>query len=416
MRKLSLVWGGAVGRGGSGGKKETPPSDEPVAKAAAKPAKAPVKLKLWHSYRGAERAAMEALVAGYNKAGRAGTLEAQAIPFDALNDKITAAIPRGHGPDLFIFAHNMIGPWADAGIVESVGAWANEKLLGRFADATVEALVYKGDIYGLPLAFKTVALFANRALTKAEPKTLDELVTAAKAARNPETGVYGIVYDALKLYTNAPWLHAFGARIVDDEALPAFDTPEAVAAVKWARALMLEHKVVPEETSTHLANTLFNTGKAAFMVAGPWFLAEKAEGVELAVLPLPEHEGRPAAPFMGSEAVMLSAKSANKQAAFDAMEFLTNDASARLRWKQSRQTVANKAVYEDAEVKADPVTSAFRTQLDRSVKMSSSPRMQAIWSEADRALHRSIKGGVDPKEALAEAAKRIKDDIQRAGK
>jgi len=407
----------------SGGSKPAPPK-EPAAQApgkapaAAKPAAAParVELLLWHSYRGEEKKALEALADRYNEAGRGATLKALAIPFDALNDKITAAVPRGHGPDLFIFAHNMIGPWADAGIVEPVGAWAEEKLLDRFVESTVKSLVYKGDLYGLPLAFKSVALYVNKGITTTLPRTLDELVTAAKAARDEKAGVYGIVYDALKLYTNAPWLHAFGASIVDDAGLPAFATPEAVRAVAFARSLMHEHKVLPEETSTHLATTLFNTGKAAYMVSGPWFLAEKAEGVDFTVTPLPSQDGRPAAPLMGSEAVMLSAKSKNKRPAFDAMEFLTDDASARLRWKTSRQTVANEAVYEDAEVKADAVTAAFRAQLDQSVPMSSSPRMQAIWSEADRALHRAIKGDVDPLEALTEASKRIKDDIARAGK
>ena len=179
---------------------------------------------------------------------------------------------------------------------------------------------------------------------------------------------------------------------------------------------MHEHKVLPEETSTHLATTLFNTDKAAYMVSGPWFLAERADGLAFTVTPLPSQDGRPAAPLLGSEAVMLSAKSEHKRPAFDAMEFLTNDASAKLRWQTSRQTVANAKVYEDAAVKADAVTAAFRAQLDQAVPMSSSPRMQAIWSEADRALHRAIKGGVDPMEALTEASKRIQDDITRAGK
>ena len=418
MASLRVGLIAALAAGCSGGKDRPAPPVEaaPAAQTAAAHVAAPVALKLWHSYRGEERAALETLVERYNAAGRAGKLEAQAIPYDALNDKITAAVPRGHGPDLFIFAHNMIGPWASAGIIETVGAWADEKLLSRFTDATVTALVYKGDLYGLPLAFKTLALLANRSLTKAEPKTLDELVAAASAARDPAKGVYGIVYDALKLYTNAPWLHAFGASVVDDQAMPAFDTPEAAAAVAWARALMLEHKVLPEETSVSLANTLFNTGKSAFMISGPWFLAEKAKDLDLAVMPLPSRKGRPAAPLMGSEAVMLSARSANKKAAFDAMDFLTDDASARFRWQRSRQTVANRAVWEDAEVKADPIATAFRAQLDHSVQMSSSPRMQAIWSEADRALHRAIKGGVDPKEALAEAVARIEDDLERAGR
>jgi arabinogalactan oligomer/maltooligosaccharide transport system substrate-binding protein len=390
-------------------------SKREVPKAAEPPAPA-VEVLLWHSYRGAEKEAIEQVIASFNKAGGPTSLKALAVPFDALNDKITAAVPRGHGPDLFIFAHNMVGPWTESGVVEPISAWAEEGLLDDFLDLTVKSLVYKGNLYGLPLAFKSLALFANKALAPEMPTSLDDLVAKAKAARNKATGVYGLVYDAMKLYNNAPWLHAFGARIVDDTGMPAFDSAEGAAAVSFARDLMKVHDVIPEESTTYLATTLFNTGKAAYMLSGPWFLAERAEGLDLAVAPLPTRGERHAAPLMGAEAVMLSAKSKSKEAAFKAMRYLVSDDAARIRWKVARQTVANKAVYEDADVKADPITSAFRAQLEHTVPMDNSPRMQAIWSEADRALHRAIKGGIDPKVALGEAATKIRSDLERAGR
>ncbi len=391
------------------------PAKDPAAPASKAGAEA-AGLLLWHSYRGDERKALDAVVAEYNKAGKGAPMKALAIPFDALNDKITAAVPRGHGPDLFIFAHNMVGPWADQGIVEPIGAWAKDATLARFLDVTVKSLVYKADLYGLPLAFKTLALYRNTALAAEAPATLDALVKAAKAARDEEAGVYGLVYDATKLYFNAPWLHAFGGKVLGDDGLPGFANAQGAEAVAWSRDLMKVHKVVPEETSTHLVTTLFNESKAAFMVSGPWFRAEAKEGVAYAVSPLPKRGDTPARPLLGAEAVMVSAKSKNKEAAYAAAEFLTSDAAATQRWKAARQTVANKAVYDLPEVKADPFTAAFRAQLEEAVPMSASPRMQAVWSAADRALHRAIKGGVDPLKALQEADLDIKRDLERAGK
>lgn len=386
------------------------------AKAKAVPGSKATSLLLWHSYRGDERKALNGVVADYNAAGKGPALKALAIPFDALNDKITAAIPRGHGPDLFIFAHNMVGPWADQGVVEPIGAWANEATLGRFIDVTVKSLVYKADLYGLPLAFKTLALYRNTALAKEAPATLDALVAAAKGALDEEAGVYGLVYDATKLYFIAPWLHAFGGRILGDTGMPAFASEEGAQAVAWARDLMKVHKVVPEETTGHVVTTLFNESRAAFMVSGPWFRAEAKEGLAYAVSPLPKRGAVAAKPLLGAEAVMISAHSTHKKAAYAVAEFLTSDAAATSRWKAARQTVANKAVYDLPEVKADPFTVAFRAQLEDAVPMSASPRMQAVWSAADRALHRAIKGGVDPLEALKEADLTIKRDLERAGK
>ncbi len=398
-----------------------PPVAAPAAEVdpAAPPGPTPPpvpELLLWHSYRGAERTALDAGVALYNAAAQGASLRALAIPFDALSDKITAAVPRGHGPDLFIFAHNMIGPWADQGVVEPIGAWANEATLGRFLDRTVRALVYKADLYGLPLAFKTLALYRNTTLVPEAPATLAALLAAAKGARSEATGVYGIVYDATKLYFNAPWLHAFGGRVLDATGMPGFATEESAAAVGWVRDLMVVHKVLPEETDTHLVTTLFNEGKAAFMLSGPWFLAEAKPGLTHAVSPLPRRGDRAARPLLGAEAVMLSARSAHKRLAYAAADFLTSDASATQRWRKARQTVANKAVYELPEVRRDAFTTAFRAQLEASVPMSASPRMQAVWSAADRAMHRAIKGGVAPLEALRSARDDVVRDLERAEK
>lgn len=394
--------------------KATAPKTAP--KTADKAVTPPTELLLWHSYRGGERGAIDALVTSYNGSHEGSTLKALAIPFDALNDKITAAVPRGHGPDLFIFAHNMIGPWADQGVVEPIGAWAKDATLGRFIDVTVKSLVYKADLYGLPLAFKTLALYRNTKLAKDPPASLDALVAAATAARNEQTGVYGIVYDATKLYFNAPWLHAFGGEILNDAGMPGFANEQGAAAVAWARDLMKVHKVLPEETTSHLVTTLFNTSKAAFMVSGPWFRAEAKDGLPYAVSPLPRRGALAAKPLLGAEAVMVSAHSKHKEAAYAVAEWLTSDASATSRWKVARQTVANKAVYDLPEVQEDAFTSAFRAQLDDSVPMSASPRMQAIWTAADRALHRSIKGGVDPLTALQEADLDIRHELERAGR
>jgi arabinogalactan oligomer / maltooligosaccharide transport system substrate-binding protein len=37
------------------------------------------------------------------------------VPYDAYADKITAAVPRGKGPDVFIYAQDRLGGWVEAG-------------------------------------------------------------------------------------------------------------------------------------------------------------------------------------------------------------------------------------------------------------------------------------------------------------
>jgi|SRR5947209_3250329 len=71
---------------------------------------------IWHGYRGGEKAAFEQVIEEFNKAN-AGKVHASslAVPYDAFADKISAAVPRGKGPDVFIFAQDRLGGWVAAG-------------------------------------------------------------------------------------------------------------------------------------------------------------------------------------------------------------------------------------------------------------------------------------------------------------
>ena len=80
-------------------------------------------LKLWHSYRGDERAALDELIREWNGKHPELRVEPLALPYDAYANKLTSAIPRGHGPDLFISAHERIGDWAESGL--------GDELVGR---------------------------------------------------------------------------------------------------------------------------------------------------------------------------------------------------------------------------------------------------------------------------------------------
>ena len=76
-----------------------------LAFAGALPAAA-TDLVVWHAYRGGEKDAFEKVVATYNaaKAAQGVKVSSLAVPYDAFADKITAAVPRGKGPDIFIYA------------------------------------------------------------------------------------------------------------------------------------------------------------------------------------------------------------------------------------------------------------------------------------------------------------------------
>ncbi|HNH48945.1 MAG TPA: extracellular solute-binding protein, partial [Myxococcota bacterium] len=79
-------------------------------------------ITLWHAYRAEEKQAIEQACAVWQAAHPGTTVLPVAVPYEGLASKLEAAIPRGNGPDLFIFAHERIATWSEAGIVLPVEA------------------------------------------------------------------------------------------------------------------------------------------------------------------------------------------------------------------------------------------------------------------------------------------------------
>ena len=385
---------------------------------AAKPEATPVaptEVVLWHSYRESEKAAMDQLVEKFNSERKDIRIRVLNVPYDAFIDKVSIATPRGQGPDIFVFAHNMIGEWVDhTKILEPLSDRVAPDVLKRFIPATVRALVYKQSLYGLPLAFKSLALFYNPDLVKTPPETSDQFVEAAKAATGQ--GRYGLAYEAGLLYYLAPFIHGFGGTILDDHGQPHVSEKPVADALAFVKGLV-KAGVVPSGVNSAMVTSLFNDGKVAMVINGPWFLGEIAPGRAFKVAQLPKMPGgTPAKPFLGSEAVYLSSFSKNKDAAVKVMDWLTTDDAAVVRLKVGHQTVANQAVYARDDVKSDPVVSTFRAQAEDTVLMPSRPEMQVVWSTMDMAINKSAFGDADLSKALADAQAKILADIAKMAK
>jgi arabinogalactan oligomer / maltooligosaccharide transport system substrate-binding protein len=387
----------------------------------ALPGPAPARpLVLWHAYRAAERTALETTVKKWNAGarGRDPELRLLAVPYDAFPDKITASVPRGHGPDLFIFAHDRVGDWAESTIVEPIEFWMTEAHADKFLFKVIDSLCYKDSLYGLPTAFKSVILYHNKDLVPAPPKTTDELIAIGRRLTDARAGRYGLIYWNVNFYFHAAWHFGFGGKLFDDQDRLRVRTAEAERAMAFARSLVGAGGIVPPETSATLTTSLFNQGKAAMAISGPWMLGELSPTLRVGIAPLPRisASGKPAAPLLGAEAVMMSAKGTQKAAAFRAMSFLTGDWAATERAVTARQPVANVAAWRDARVARDPVLRAFRQQLDSAVVTPGTPEMRVVWSPMDMALQKLIGSGTAVQTVLAEAEAEIGRYLEAARK
>ena len=374
-------------------------------------APAQTELVVWHAYRGGEKTAFEKTVAEYNKA-KGGSIKVTtlAVPYDAYADKITAAVPRGKGPDVFIYAQDRLGGWIEAGnTIEPLDFFLDDEITSRFLPTTLEAMTYQDTVYGLPLNYKVITQIYNKKLVSSPPKTSGELVANAQKLTDATVGKFGLAYAYNDFYYHAALMNAFGGGVFGADGKPTMNSAANIKALEYLMMWAEEKKILPAEPSTALITSLFNEGRAGIVFSGPWFLGEIDAGVDFGLAPLPtiDESGSPMRPWMTVEGVYVAAPSQHKDEAYDFATFLTDKTAGVIMAVEGRQTPANTSVYDDAKVAGDPILQAFRKQVEVAVPMPNRAEMTMVWSPATTAMNVIIKKNATPKAAMDEAQKEV---------
>ena len=312
-------------------------------------------------------------------------------------------------PDMFIFAHDKIGVFAEMGILADVNTLLGEGALVNWLPMTIEAASYKGTLYQLPLYFETLLFMYNKRYMQDDqvPATTEELYSYME--QNTGRGRYGFVEQHSTAYYSAAWIHGFGGSIVSEDGTP-FPEPEAVK-----EALRYHLKFVglmPGETEYSTVNTLFLEGKADSTIGGPWMVPSARDaGIELGIAPMPtvDGTGMALAPYSGVQGVqVLKYAAENKTEAVKAvLAALCSPQIGIDLALASGCAPANAACYDDPQVADDELVQAMRTTAEIAVPMPNIPEMDVMWTVVSNLLTDVNLSGADVDaafdEALAEA-------------
>ena len=294
----------------------------------------------------------------------------------------------GAAPDLFIFAHDKIGVFAEMGILAPIEPLLADGALEPYLPMTLEAAAYKDTLYQLPLYFETLLFMYNRRyMQDAEvPSTTEELYTYMES--NTGRGRYGFVEQHSTAYYSAAWIHGFGGSIIDESGTP-FPNPQAV---KDALSYHLKFvKLMPGETEYNTVNTLFLEGKADATIGGPWMVpSARAAGIDLGIAPMPvvDATGQALAPYSGVQGIhVLKYAAKNKtEAVKTLLSALTDPAIGTSLALASGCAPANSLCYDDPQVAADELVQAMRTTAEIAVPMPNIPEMDVMWTVVSNLL------------------------------
>lgn len=339
----------------------------------------------------------------------------QVIANDPQANFITAN-QAGNGPDMILAAHDWIGNLVQNSAISPVQlpATASEKI----APIGLKSAQYEGQTYGVPYAVETLVLFANNKLTDVpEPKTIEELVEAGKASGaenilSMPVGEEGDAYNMQPMYTSAGG-YLFGTN-AEGEADPTdigVGKEGSIAAGEKIKELG-EQKVLKKTITVDNAISIFTGGKAAYLISGPWALADiKKAKMDVTMSAVPGFEGmEPAKPFAG---VNLFYVAANGKNAINAQTFIQSVAE---------DTTLIKAMFEKNPL--PPVNLDLQKELaaenpdmikvakfaEEATPMPAIPAMAAVWQPLGLA-QANIVGGADPKSTMESAGKQITEQI-----
>lgn len=342
------------------------------------------KLVIWHDKEEAVIAALSDYLAQ-----AAPDLDVQFEKKTSLTDslKLVGNDPSA-APDLFLFAHDKIGVFAEMGILAPVAPLLEDGTLDAFLPMTIDAATYKGTLYQLPLYFETLLFMYNRRYMRDEevPATTEALYSYME--NNTGRGRYGFVEQHSTAYYCAAWIHGFGGSIIDSSAVPFPDEQ----AVQEALAYHLKFvKLMPGETEYNTVNTLFLEGKADATIGGPWMVPSAREaGIDLGIAPMPtvDETGLALAPYSGVQGLHVLKAAAEKKT--DAVKALLR-ALAKPEIGTSLALAsgcapANGECYEDARVAEDPLVQAMRQTAEIAVPMPNIPEMDVMWTVVSNLL------------------------------
>ncbi|PWF24384.1 sugar ABC transporter substrate-binding protein [Ancrocorticia populi] len=332
--------------------------------------------------------------------------------FDGIRADFLSQVSNGEGPDITVGAHDWLGEFAANGVVSPIelGDGAAD-----FAEVSISAFTYDGQVYGLPYAIENTAIIRNTALADSTPESFDDMIAMGEEAGTDysflvQTGAEG------DPYTFYPFQTSFGAPVFEQNSDGSYTSDLALggengqAYAQWL-AEQGQAGVLDTAIDYDIAVDAFKNGESPYILGGPWMIADFEDaGIDVAVDPIPSAGGETAVPFSGVQGFYMSSASDNQLLA---SQFLidyvgTKDVQFSI-YETGNRLPALTAAAEEAS--QDDATAGFAEVAEVAQPMPSTPEMGEVWAFWGVTEAQIISG--DASDPVAAWDKMV-DDIQAA--
>lgn len=310
-----------------------------------------------------------------------------------------------NGPDMYLYAHDSLGTFAEMGIISPITDVIDESDYSDMLPMTLQAGNYKDTQYLLPVYFETLLFLYNKDLWQGEvPSTTEELYQYMENHTDISSGNYALVNQHSTAYNVAPFINGFGGYIIDEQAKPGLNDEKTIEAIEYNK----KFAALEADGDYNTVTALFNEGKAAAIIGGPWLIAGIKEAeINLGIKSLSDFtlpNGNALSPYSGIQAigVMKYAAENKKDAIAKVLKEIANPQIGIELALNSGCAPANQLSYDYSEVAKDEMIVAMRRTADTAKPMPNVPQMSVMWGPAESLLAAVNKSGQDVNEAAKE--------------
>ena len=333
---------------------------------------------------------------------------------EEIPDKFQAAAQSGKGPDIFFWAHDRIGEWADAGLLKPLNI--NEDFKAAFLPMAWEAVTHKKRIWGYPVALECVSLICNKQFVRQKPPTeLSEYPAFAKELKAKTPKLIAIMWDYTSPYFSFPFLASAGAysfkRTENGYDLQDIGVDNA-GAIEGLQAIidLINAGVLPKGSTQSVMEQKMSSGELATMVNGPWGWANlRKSGIDFELAPVPGVGGNPGRPFVGIFTALINGSSPNADFAMQFLEkyICTVDGLRAIDADAPLGVPALKALADEMSASNALIKGTYENALN-GVVMPNIPQMGKFWSSMKAAFEIATLGRATPEAALKDARRNMK--------
>ena len=332
---------------------------------------------------------------------------------EEIPDKFQAAAQSGKGPDIFFWAHDRIGEWADAGLLKPLKI--KEDFKAAFLPMAWEAVTHKKQIWGYPLALECVSLIYNKEIvTGTPPGQLSEYPAFANELKAKDPKLIAIMWDYKNPYFSFPFLASAGGysfnKTADGYDLKDIGVDDA-GAIEGLKMIvdLINTGVLPKGSTQSVMEQKMSRGELATMVNGPWAWANLIKsGVDFALAPVPGVGGNPGKPFVGVFTALINRSSPNTDLAAQFLEknVCTVDGLKAIDADAPLGVPAVTALADEMSAKNPLIRGTYENALN-GVVMPNIPQMGRFWGSMKAAFEIATNGEATPEAALKDARKNM---------